>query len=361
MKNDYIVRKIYLSFVMVSILTSITAIIGMLIDNIIVGRYLGQDALGAMGIVGPISLIFSAIGNICSGGGGARAAQALGRGEKDKVCMIFTINILFVLVIGGLITVLGMIFTPQIAVFLGAKDGLVEPSCRYLYGYFLGALPTIMLTAMMSFVKIDGSPKLPLVCIVVMSASNIILDFVMVKMGMFGMALATTISYCLALGAAFLHFFKKTSTLRLVKPKKLFGEILQTVSTGFPTAISRISDTIKVMLLNNMMVAFVSVAAVTALNVRTQANNFLSAVVIGVGQAATPTISMFFGEEDKTAIKDTLKTTLKFGLVLALILMIVLLAFPGIFSRMLGVVDHEILSMTSMAIRVFHPLKDLIR
>ena len=353
MKNDYIVRKIYLSFVMVSILTSITAIIGMLIDNIIVGRYLGQDALGAMGIVGPISLIFSTIGNICSGGGGARAAQALGRGEKDKVCMIFTINILFVLVIGGLITVLGMIFTPQIAVFLGAKDGLVEPSCRYLYGYFLGALPTIMLTAMMSFVKIDGSPKLPLVCIVVMSASNIILDFVMVKMGMFGMALATTISYCLALGTAFLHFFKKTSTLRLVKPKNLFGEILQTVSTGFPTAISRISDTIKVMLLNNMMVAFVSVAAVTALNVRTQANNFLSAVIIGVGQAATPTISMFFGEEDKTAIKDTLKTTLKFGFVLVLILMIVLLAFPGIFSRMLGVVDHEILSMTSMAIRIF--------
>jgi anti-sigma regulatory factor (Ser/Thr protein kinase)/peptidoglycan biosynthesis protein MviN/MurJ (putative lipid II flippase) len=210
-----------------------------------------------------------------------------------------------------------------------------------------------MLTAMMSFVKIDGSPKMPLVCIAVMSSSNIILDFAMVKMGMFGMALATTISYCLALATVFLHFLKKTSSLKLVKPKKLFSETSQMVVTGFPTAISRISDTIKVMLLNNMMVAFVSVAAVTALNVRTQANNFLSAVIIGVGQAATPTISMFFGEEDRTAIKDTLKITLKFGLFMTLLLMMVLFIFPGIFPEIFGVTEPEIMSMASMAIRIF--------
>ena len=72
MKNDYIVRKTYYSFVVVSILSSLTATAGMLIDNIIVGHYLGTEALGAMGIVGPVSLVFSAIGNICSGGGGAR-------------------------------------------------------------------------------------------------------------------------------------------------------------------------------------------------------------------------------------------------------------------------------------------------
>ena len=41
MKNDYIVKKTYLSFVVVSILTSLTAIVGMLIDNIIVGQTLG--------------------------------------------------------------------------------------------------------------------------------------------------------------------------------------------------------------------------------------------------------------------------------------------------------------------------------
>lgn len=356
MKNDYIVRKTYLSFVVVSILSSLTATVGMLIDNIIVGRSLGSDALGAMGIVGPVSLIFSAIGNICSGGGGARAAQALGRGDREKMNLIFTTNTLLVLGAGGLLTILGMLFAPQIALLLGAKESLLEPSTQYLYGYFLGSVPTIMLSAMMSFIRIDGSPKLPLVCIAVMSGANIILDVLMVyvfRQGMLGMALATTISYTLAVAVAFTHFLKKDSTLKFIKPTRLFSELSQTVVTGLPTAISRISDTIKVMLLNNMMIAYVSVAAVTALNVRTQANNFLGAIVIGISQAITPTIGMFFGEEDKSAMKGTLKTTLKFGLSVIAVLAVTLLVFPSFFSGLLGVSDGEIMKMSDMAIRFF--------
>lgn len=356
MKNDYIVRKTYYSFVVVSILSSLTATAGMLIDNIIVGRYLGTEALGAMGIVGPVSLVFSAIGNICSGGGGARAAHALGRGERDKFCRIFTTNMLFVLIAGAVLTILGLLFSPGIATLLGAKDALHEPAADYLYGYFIGAVPTIALSAMMSFIRLDGSPKLPLICIGVMTFANIVLDLMMVHifhLGMFGMALATTISYIFAVATAFTHFLKKDSTLRFVKPKGFFEDLAKTVLTGFPTAISRISDTVKVMLLNNMMVIYVSVAAVTALNVRTTTSNFLGAVVLGIGQAATPTIGMFFGEEDRTAMKDTLKTTLKVGLTINGVLALVLLAFPAFFAKLLGVTDESLLKMSVMAIRFF--------
>lgn len=356
MRNDYIVRKTYYSFVLVSILSSLTATAGMLIDNIIVGRYLGSEALGAMGIVGPVSLVFSAIGNICSGGGGARAAQALGRGDRDQFCLIFTTNIVFVLTAGALLTVLGMLYAPGIATILGAKDVLLVPTTDYLYGFFLGTVPTILLSAMMGFVRMDGSPKLPLICISVMSGANIILDLMMVHifhLGMFGMALATTISYYLAIATASTHFLKKDSTLRLVKPKGFFSDLSQTIFTGLPTAISRISDTVKVMLLNHMLVTYVSVAAVTALNVRTTTSNFLGAVVLGIGQAATPTIGMFFGEEDRTAVKDTLKTTMKLGLAINSVLAALLLVFPSFFAQLLGVTEEPIMRMSMLAIRLF--------
>lgn len=335
-------------------MTSLTATVGMLIDNIIVGNSLGAEALGAMGIVGPISLIFSAVANICSSGGGAKAAQALGRGQKDRFCQIFTVNVLFILVISSLFTAIGMVFAPEIAKILGAKDSLIEPSVQYLYGYFLGAMPTILLSAMMSFLRMDGSPKLPLLCIVVMSVANIVLDLLMVYVfhqGMFGMALATTISYCLALAVACLHFFKKSSTLRLVRPVNAMRVLGSTFITGFPTAISRISDTIKVMLLNNMLTTFVSVAAVTALSVRTQANNFLGAMILGIGQAITPTVGMFFGEEDRSAIRDTLRVTLRFGLLIVFILSVTLFAVPFLFCHLLGIREAEILAMSNTALR----------
>ena len=337
-------------------MTSLTATVGMLIDNIIVGQTLGSNALGAMGIVGPISLIFSAFGNICSSGGGAKAAQALGRGQKERFCQIFTANVLFVLAVGVLLTVLGMTFAPQIAVLLGAKDALLEPSIQYLYGYFLGAVPTIMLSAMMSFIRMDGSPKLPLLCISVMSVANIVLDLLMVYVfhqGMFGMALATTISYCLGVATACLHFRRKSAVLRIVRPANLVRELGTTILTGFPMAINRISDTIKVTLLNNMLAAFVSAAAVTALSVRTQAGNFLGAVVLGIGQAITPTIGMFFGEEDRTAMRDTLRVTFRFGLLVVVVLAAILFAIPFLFCRLLGVQEAEILTMSNTALRFF--------
>ena len=58
MRNDFIARKTYYSFVLVSILSSLTATVGILIDNILVGCYLGLEALGATGIVGPVSLVY---------------------------------------------------------------------------------------------------------------------------------------------------------------------------------------------------------------------------------------------------------------------------------------------------------------
>ena len=130
-------------------------------------------------------------------------------------------------------------------------------------------------------------------------------------------------------------------------------DLSQTFLTGFPTAISRISDTCKVMLLNNLLVTYVSAAAVPALNVRTTVNNFLGAIVRGIGQAATPTIGMFFGEEDRTAVKDTLRTTLRLGLIINSVLAAVLIAFPGFFARLLGVTDGELMNMSVMAIRLF--------
>lgn len=356
MRNDYIARKTYYSFVIVSILSSLTATAGMLIDNILVGRYLGSEALGAMGIVGPVSLVFSAIGNICAGGGGTRAAQALGRGDREQYCQIFTTNTLFVLAAGAILTFVGMLYAPRIAIVLGAKDVLLEPTTDYLYGFFLGTLPTILLSAMMGFIRMDGSPKLPLICIGVMSVSNIVLDLMMVhifQLGMFGMALATTISYYLAVATALTHFLKKDSKLKIVSPKGFFTDLSKTIFTGLPTAISRISDTLKVMLLNHLLVTYVSVAAVTALNIRTTTSNFLGAVVLGIGQAATPTIGMFFGEEDRTAMKDTLKTTLKLGLVINGVLAALLLIFPAFFAQLLGVTDESLLNMTVIAIRLF--------
>ena len=356
MKNNYVVKKVYRSFVLVSILTALTATLGILIDNIIVGRFLGVAALGAMGLVGPISLVLSAFSNICSGGGAARVSQALGRGEREKVNNVFSVTMLFILISGGLLTVLGVLFAQNIAKLLGANGELLEPTTDYLRGFFLGAIPTILTSALMAFVKIDGSHRLPLVCIGVMTAVNIVLDLAMVfvfRLGMFGMALATTIAYCCAVLTALTHFRKKYCSLRLIYPREIIKELRSLITTGAPTAISRICDTAKITLLNHLLVLSAGAGAVAALNVRTQAYNIVGALIMGVGQALLPIAGLFYGEEDRTSLKDALKEALKVGLFLCLLAGSALAVFSQDFVSLLGVHEEQTLRMASNAVRFF--------
>ena len=356
MKNNYVVKKVYRSFVLVSILTALTATLGILIDNIIVGRFLGEAALGAMGVVGPISLIFSAFSNICTGGGAARVSQAIGRGEHEQVNNVFTVTMLFIVVSGGLMTASGILFAPQIARMLGAHGDLLSPTTDYLRGFFLGAIPTILTSALMGFVKIDGSHRLPLLCIGVMTVVNIALDLAMVfifRLGMFGMALATSIAYCCASLTALTHFRKKHCSLHLISPQKTTSELYSLITTGAPTAISRICDTAKITTLNNLLVITAGASAVAALNVRTQAYNIVGALIMGVGQALVPITGLFYGEEDSTSLRNTLKEAFSVGLVLCVAAGSVLLLFSTEFASLLGVHDAQTLSMASNAVRFF--------
>ena len=356
MKNNYVVKKVYRSFVLVSILTALTATLGILIDNIIVGRFLGVASLGAMGVVGPISLIFSAFSNICSGGGSARVSQAIGRGEREQVNNVFTVTMLFIIVSGGLMTAAGVLFAPHIARLLGAHGDLFAPTTDYLRGFFLGAIPTILTSALMGFVKIDGSHRLPLLCIGVMTLVNIALDLAMIfifRLGMFGIALATSIAYCCAALTAMTHFRKDYCSLRLVCPHQTVNELLSLITTGAPTAISRICDTAKVTTLNHLLVITAGAGAVAALNVRTQAYNIVGALIMGVGQALVPISGLFYGEEDPTSLHDVLKEAFKTGLFLCIAAGSMLLFFSKEFVALLGVHDAQNLIMADTAVRLF--------
>ena len=95
MTNDYLVKKTYNSFMVISVLSVMSATLGVLIDNVIAGKMLGQDALGAMGIAGPLSLVFTFLSSLCVLGGTVKATQALGQGEKDAPSHYFSVTLVF--------------------------------------------------------------------------------------------------------------------------------------------------------------------------------------------------------------------------------------------------------------------------
>ena len=96
MANDKLVRKVFYSYLTMSILTMVVATAGMLVDGIVIGQMLGQKCVSAFGLTSPISLLVAVIAGIFSNGGSACCSAHIGRGDEEGVKRNFTVACLCV-------------------------------------------------------------------------------------------------------------------------------------------------------------------------------------------------------------------------------------------------------------------------
>ena len=354
-KNDYLIRSTYRSFMVASVLSALTVMLGQLIDNIIVGQFLGVSKLGTMGIISPIGFLFAAVGMVGNTGGSILASRALGRGDTDEVRNVFSVMVFFGAVIGVALTCFGLVFAPQLAALLGAEGELTAYSVQYLRGFLLGAVPMILNSSLTPFVQIDGSVRLPMASVLVMTVSDVIVDLLVVFLfngSMFGIALASAVSYWLGFAVLLIHFRKKKRLLRLARPRNAGAAYGKMFGLALPIVVNSSSDLFRTVILNHLLAA-VSVGAVAVMNVRGQAQNFVGALALGASMAVTPVVGMFFGEEDRGALEKSLRVALRDALVITGIAAVLLLLFPGVFTALLGLRDPETVAMSNIALRCF--------
>lgn len=334
----------------VSVLSVMAATLGILIDNVIAGKMLGQEALSVMSIVGAMSYVFSCLSNLCVLGGTINAAQALGRGEKEAPSQFFSAAVIFFVVISLLISGFGLIFPETLAIMLGARGELVEPSVQFLRGYMWSILPNLVMFALNNFAKITGAPMLPIYSILAMTVADIVMDLLLVHLGMIGLGFATTIGYLAGLGVSCLQFTNKNNTLHFVRPRNLLQMLKNMMKTGLPTAAVRLGEVLRAVMLNHLLLVAVGAGALAAFNIRTQVNNFFGAVTLGMGQSLLPVAGLFYGQEDRTSLKEMLLFSIRAGIVLNVLVCILLCLFPGELAIAFGIRDDDVMEMAVLAI-----------
>lgn len=330
MTNDYIVRQIYRKYLTVSIMSMAAATLGMVVDGVVVGNFLGSTSLAALGLCAPLFVLFAAVAGIFSNGSVSVCANYIGRGEKKKVNEVFTVILFVTAILSVVIAVLTFFGSAVVANLLGAEGALLDDTVSYVQGLSFGAVPIIMYQVVLAFARTDGSPSLGLLSVIGMTAVNVFLDLFNVFVlhwGMTGMALATTISYVAAAFIACSHFAKKNNTLRIVKSVNPIPALREVMVTGTPNAVNKLCNTLRGVFLNNMLGILGGSVAITALSVQGNLNGILGAVSMGVGATTLLVSGIFYGEEDRRTLKDSVGFSLKLGLVLTGVLAVLGIIF----------------------------------
>ena len=166
-------------------------------DSLIVGNFLGSEALAAVSSSG--NLIFLMVGLVNGISMGAGVVIARYYGAKDKERMQKTIHTLlaFGLVAGLLLTVVGMWLSPIMLRLMGTPETVLPNSISYFRTYFTGSLAFVLYNICMGILQATGDSKHPLQYLIISSFVNIALDLLFVgvfHMGVGSAAAATAIS-----------------------------------------------------------------------------------------------------------------------------------------------------------------------
>jgi len=343
------------------IAAAMAAMLGIVIDGIIVGRFMGPDSMAAYGLVTPIVNLTTAFAGILATGTQVICAQRLGAGDAKSAKSAFSMCMTITMVISAILMTLLLVFRNNVAFMLGAQGNSAK-LLPLASDYILGLVPSIpsvlLLLEFNSLMRLDGDANRVVVAVSVMTvldaAGDLLVVFVF-KAGMLGMGLATSISYSIGLIIMLLHFTKKDiifkPSLKGLKLKDL-GEIL---GTGSSSAMGSTSAMVRNMVLNRIMVATVlSSTAVAALGVLNTVVNFTSSSMLGVGMTAAMIAGMILGEQDRSAaeelVKVTSKTALIFGVGLGVVVFAAADLIAGIFG---GEKGAEMVSLASRGLRFY--------
>lgn len=313
MKNDYIVKKVFRKYFLFSILSSIAAPLGMMVDGMVIGNFLGGEAMAAAGLASPLYILLSAFSGIIASGSTSLCGQYIGREQPEQVRQIFSTAMLCSIVMYLLCLIACCCVSEQVAHLLGARDSLLPLTADYIRGLGVGIGLCVLHLALVEFTKLDGSPALGPISVAAMTAVNIVLDLVSVfwlQNGLFGIALATSISYLVAVLVCGIHFFKPVHTLKLVKIQTLCRYLIALCKNGFPRAGNGICFAITTAFINYQLIILGGSVALAAFSIQSSVALVVGATCLGTGSTTLLLSGIFYGEEDKKTLESAVKVSL---------------------------------------------------
>lgn len=165
-----------------------------IVDGLFVSNVVGKTAFAAVNLILPFPTILSALGFMIGTGGSALISKTMGEGDDKKANSLFSLMVYLTIVLGTVISVIGLIFVPQVAVLLGAQGEMVD--ICVLYGrIYLSALPLFMLQyVFQSFLVVAEKPKMGLAVTIAAGVTNMILDALFMAVFDWGVAGADGVS-----------------------------------------------------------------------------------------------------------------------------------------------------------------------
>lgn len=355
--SDHFTYSRLFRFVLPSIVMMVFTSIYGVVDGLFVSNFAGKTAFASINLIMPFLIILGAMGFMLGAGGTALVSRVLGEGDKEHANKYFSMITLFGILLGVILTVVGVLAMRPMAILLGATEAMVDDCV--LYGRIVVCfLTSFMLQNMFqSFLIAAERPKFGLLITLAAGVTNMVLDALFVgvfRWGIAGAAIATGISQTVGGVVPLMYFlFSKSSPLRLRWTEFEAQPLLRSCANGSSELMSNISGSLIGMLYNAQLMRFLGEDGVATYGVLMYVQFIFVAIDIGYSIGCAPIISYHYGARNHPELRNLLTKGLKVMGILGIVMTIAAISLSGTLANIFVGYDATLCELTRHAFHLF--------
>ena len=288
------------------------------VDSIVVGNFVGHQALAAVGASTPLINMLIGFFMGVAAGAGVLVSRFFGARKLEELHIAVHTFVAFTFLFGVLMMVAGITLTPLFLQWMGTPADIMDMAVLYLRIYFLGIIPTMLYNSGAGILQAVGDSRRPLCFLTIASVLNIILDLVFViqlNMGVAGVAWATLIAQTISCILVAVTLLRSKESYQII-PKKIRIDkpmLMQIVRLGIPSGLQQMIVSFSNVLVMSYVNRFGS-AAIAGFSSANKFDNFLGLPVNSFMLAITTFVGQNMGAKQIERVKKGINTCMFMGI-----------------------------------------------
>lgn len=357
------ISKLLRGFAIPSIIAMLVSSLYNIVDQIFIGQGVGYLGNAATNVAYPLTTICLTIALLIGVGSASRFSLYLGAGEKEKASHVVGTAFCMMVILGIIYAIVIEIFLIPLLTAFGATKDVMPYAISYTRITAVGMPLLIVINAMSSLIRADGSPKYSMMCMLIGAIVNTILDPILIfsfDMGVAGAAIATVIGQIFSFIMA-IYYIKRFQSVELHKShfQLVPKECLKIASLGMSNSLNQVAITFVQIVLNNSLTYYGAMSAfgkeipLAACGIVMKTNAILFAVIIGISQGTQPIVGFNYGAKKYDRVKQAYKLAIMWNLIVSCIGFILFQFFPKSIISIFGTGEPLYFEFAVKFMRIF--------